>query len=151
MTKIFDWLLSRNSERSAAQSAGLLVLRVSVGLMMAFSHGLGKLATYGDRAATFADPFHLGSGLSLALVVFAEFFCALALVLGAFTRGIVVPLVINMATAALIIHANDPFGRKELAFFYLAAFVTILITGPGRYSVDGLFRRDTAISTATSS
>jgi len=143
MNRFLDWITGRNAtaETSTTLSVGLLVLRVGVGLMMAFGHGWGKLVGFAERADRFADPFGLGSSVSLSLAVFAEFFCSLALALGLFTRAAVVPLIVTMLTAALIIHGDDPFGRKEMALIYLAPFVTILITGPGRYSLDRLFKR----------
>ncbi|MFH2055407.1 MAG: DoxX family protein, partial [bacterium] len=110
-------------------------------LMMAFGHGLGKLTTFSERAAGFADPFGFGSTLSLSFAVFAEFFCSLLLVLGLFTRAIVIPLMITMAVAFLIIHAADPFGRKELALLYFTTYATIFFAGPGKYALDRLFAR----------
>jgi putative oxidoreductase len=35
-----------------------------------------------------------------------------------------------------MVHAADPFARKELALMYLLAYITILVAGPGKYSVD---------------
>ncbi|UCC79552.1 MAG: DoxX family protein [Candidatus Zixiibacteriota bacterium] len=143
MTRFWDWILSRNiiAGGGTLTSIGLLVLRVTVGLMMAFGHGLGKLVSYGVRAANFPDPFGIGSPVSLGMVVFAEFFCSLALVLGFLTRSAAIPLIIAMLVAAFVIHGDDPFGRKELALMYLASFVVILIAGPGKYSLDRLFSR----------
>jgi putative oxidoreductase len=134
------WLLGRNAggDEPRHMSVGLLILRVSVGLMMAFGHGLGKLASYSEQAAQFPDPYGLGPGLSMGLSVFAEFFCSLALIFGAFTRAAVVPLMVTMLTAVFIIHADDPWGTKELAVMYLVPYVTILVAGPGRYSLDRL-------------
>lgn len=142
MNRFLDWITSRNSiaGTGTALSVGLLVLRVGVGLMMAIGHGLGKLTGFAERADKFADPFGLGSSVSLSLVVFAEFSCSLALALGILTRAAVIPLIVTMLTAAFIIHGDDPFGRKEMALIYLAPFVAILFTGPGRYSLDRLFR-----------
>ncbi len=122
-------------------SFGLLVLRVGIGAIMATAHGWGKLTGYTERMSSFADPFGLGPAVSLTLVVFAEFFCSILIVLGAFTRLAVIPLIVTMATAAFIIHADDPFGRKELAFMFLTAFSALLFTGAGKYSVDGLMGR----------
>lgn len=48
-----------------------------------------------------------------------------------------------MGTAFLVFHAEDPFGEKELALLYLSAFTVLLVTGPGRFSIDGLFLRGT--------
>lgn len=122
-------------------SFGLLVLRVGVGAIMATAHGWGKLTSYSERISSFADPFGLGPAVSVTLVVFAEFFCSILIILGAFTRLAVIPPIIVMLTAALIIHADDPFGKKELAVVFLTAFSTLLFTGAGKYSVDGLMSR----------
>jgi len=125
MKRILDWLLSRDTiaNTGAAGSLGLLILRTGTGLTMAFGHGMGKLTSFGVRAANFPDPLGVGSSLSMGLTVFAEFFCALALVLG------------------FVIHGDDPFGKQELPLLFLTAFVTILFAGPGRYSVDRILRR----------
>jgi putative oxidoreductase len=143
LKKLSGWFFSSQAanESGTGLSIGLLVLRVWVGLIMAFSHGLGKLTNFGQRSANFADPLGVGSPFSLSLVVFAEFFCSLALVLGIFARGAVIPLIITMLVAAFVIHGDDPFRKKELALMFLAPFVTVLITGPGKYSLDRLLTR----------
>jgi putative oxidoreductase len=143
MRGFFNWLISRDYgvEMGSSKSLGLLVLRVGVGLMMAFGHGWGKLLGFGERAAQFADPFGFGSEFTMGFAVLAEFFCSLAIVLGLFTRAAVIPLIITMLTAGLLIHADDPWQRKEMAFMYLVPLVTLLFTGPGRYSIDRLMGR----------
>ncbi len=115
---------------------GMLILRVIVGCLIVFGHGWGKLANYGTRLDTFADPLGFGSAVSLTLTVFAEFFCGIAIVLGLLTRLSVIPLIILMMTAAFIVHADDPFGRQELPILYLLSFLTIFIMGAGKYSLD---------------
>lgn len=115
---------------------GLLVLRLGVASLMAFGHGWGKLSTFGERMDTFADPLGVGTALSLTLVVFAEFFCSVFIGLGIFTRLAAIPLATTMAVAVLIIHAEDPWGRKELAMIYLLVYITLMFTGPGRISLD---------------
>jgi len=143
MRGLYYWLVGANTgaNKQPAVSFGLLVLRVGAGLMMALSHGWGKLNSFGDLATRFPDPYGLGSGLSASLAVFAEFFCSLALILGLFTRGVVIPLIITMLTAGLIIHADDPFQRKELAFMYLTVYMTLFFTGAGKYSIDNVLGR----------
>lgn len=143
MKSIIDWIVSRKiiPVTSSGGSIALLVLRVWVGLIMAFAHGLGKLSNFGEYATRFADPFGLGPGVTLGLAVFAEFFCALAIAFGLFTRAAAVPLIITMFTAAFVIHGDDPFGKKELALLFMAPFVTLLIAGPGKYSLDRIFAR----------
>ena len=115
---------------------GLLILRVSIAGMMFMAHGWGKLTEFTIRAPYFPDPIGLGGTVSLALAVFAEFFCALAVVLGVGTRLATIPLMATMAIAAFVVHADDPWGKKEFALLYLIPFVTLFFTGGGRYSVD---------------
>ena len=115
---------------------GLLILRLVAGGVMMLSHGIGKLTSFNDMFHDFGNPIGLGSETSYILTVFAEVFCAFALMIGLFTRFVAIPLMITMAVAFLIVHADDPFGRKELAFIYFSLYLTLFFTGPGKYSVD---------------
>jgi putative oxidoreductase len=121
-------------------SLGLLILRVGFAGTMAFRHGLPKILDFANKMHTFPDPLGLGSTISLSLVVMAEFLCAILVLVGIFTRLAVIPLIINMSVAFFIIHASDPFFKKELAFLFLLAFSSILVAGPGKLSADDLFR-----------
>ena len=123
-------------------SLGLLLLRVTVGGMMLLAHGWGKLTSFAERSSSFPDPLGIGSSLSMALATGAEAFCALAVVLGFATRWAVVPLMVTMLVAALIVHGDDPWAKKEFALLYFFPFAALLLTGAGRYSLDALFRRE---------
>lgn len=70
------------TERSMLGSLGLLILRVGLGSLMLFGHGLGKLLSFSERAGDFADPLGVGSTTSLVLTILAEFFCSVLLILG---------------------------------------------------------------------
>ena len=121
---------------------GLLLLRVFIGSFMLFAHGLSKLTGFSEKMTTFADPIGLGPQFSLALSVFAEVFCAGAIILGLLTRLALIPLIINMLVITLIVHADDPWGKKEFALLFAVPFLTLLLTGPGRFSLDAfLFNR----------
>ncbi len=115
---------------------GLLLIRLGAGGMMLFAHGWGKLASFGERHATWADPIGLGPTLSLSLAVFAEFFCALAVILGLGTRLASVPLLITMLVAALVVHADDPWNKQEFPLLYATMFVGLIFAGSGRFSLD---------------
>lgn len=123
------------SRKDTLEDVGRLLLRLAFGGMM-LTHGLPKLLGFADKMDSFPDPIGLGSPVALTLAVFAEVGCAALVMAGAFTRLAVIPLVSTMAVAALIVHADDPFGRKELALAYLAAFLVIGLLGAGRFSVD---------------
>lgn len=125
-------------------SLSLLILRVGVGAMMLFGHGLQKLTTYADLKGVFPDPLGLGSAVSVTLVVFAEFFCSLLLIFGVCTRLVTVPLIINMAVAGFIFHSADTWEKKELAFAYLVPFVTLFLSGGGEYSISAVLKKKCA-------
>jgi len=124
-----------------AKNWGLLILRVSAGGLMLLIHGWPKLMIYGQKAATFPDPLGLGSSVSLALVIFAELFCAAFIVAGLATRIVAIPLIFNFLVAGLVFHGADPLAKRELALFYLAVFVVIFLLGPGKYSGDAYFQK----------
>jgi putative oxidoreductase len=120
------------------RDAGLLLLRATIGGTMLLAHGLPKLLAYSEKAATFPDPLGVGSGLSLALSVFAEVFCAAAILLGIVTRFAAGALAVTMLVAFTLVHAGDPFGDRELAMMYGAPALVLMLTGAGRFSLDRL-------------
>jgi putative oxidoreductase len=129
-------------------SAGLFLLRVATGLMMALGHGLPKLQNAGQWAESFPDPLGMGSQLAFFATLGAEFFCSLAVVLGLATRLACLPLVFAMGVAAFVVHRSDPWfvgpgvsAAKEMALLYLVPFLTVLIAGPGRFSLDALITK----------
>lgn len=126
--------------RGIALDIGLLLLRAAAGLMLA-GHGYGKVRNLlaGDYA--FADPIGIGPTASLVLAAVAEFVCALLVIAGLRTRWAALPIVVTMLVALVIVHAADPWGEKELAAVYAAAFLALVFTGGGRFSLDTLFGR----------
>ena len=120
-------------------SIALLIYRLAFSVMM-ITHGLPKLVNFGTKSETFADPFGIGSTFSLALVVFAELFAPMLVIIGLATRLAVIPVIVTMAVAAFSIHAGDPFADKEMSLLYLTAFTGILIAGAGKFSVDAMIK-----------
>ncbi len=132
MKKLLSTKYSKNGFNIA-----MLLLRLTMGLLM-MSHGYQKLLNFAETKNTFMNFMGMGSSMSLALVIFAEFFCALFLILGLLTRGVVIPLIITMFVAVYKAHNLDFMGDGEMATLYLGGFLTLLILGPGRVSVDGM-------------
>jgi putative oxidoreductase len=115
-------------------SIALLLLRVVAAAFM-LTHGMPKLMNMIAGTSKFGDPIGLGKDVSLGLTVFAEFACSILLLLGLVTRLALIPLIITMAVAAFVVHGSDSFGKKEMALIYLVIYVTLFITGPGKYSI----------------
>ncbi len=114
---------------------GLLFLRATMGLMMA-GHGIGKVSDLFAGKIGFPDPLGIGSVPSLAFAAFAEFLCALLVVVGFKTRWSAIPPALTMLVAAFIFHGGDPWAEKELAVVYAAGFLTLVFTDGGAYSLD---------------
>jgi putative oxidoreductase len=119
---------------------GLLVLRVGAGVLL-MGHGWGKVLDLFSGNQTFSDPIGIGPVPSLALAAFAEFVCSLAVVLGVKVRWTAIPPLITMLVAALIHHAGDDIGERELPLLFATAFLALAVLGGGRYGLETLFRR----------
>ena len=131
MRKLFSTGVSDN-----AFSFAMLLLRLGAGSLMLMQHGLDKLMHFSAKAAHFADPLGVGSTTSLAMVLFAEVFCATFVILGLFTRLSCIPIVIAMSVALFYANKGDFFGRGELPGLFLVCFLVILFNGPGKVSLD---------------
>ena len=118
---------------------GLLIFRLGIaGLML--THGTPKLIRFfGSEEITFADPLGLGQVFTFSFAVFAEFICAVLVLLGLGTRLAVIPLMLTMAVAAFIVHASDGFRVQELPLLFLFGFLLLFFTGSGKYSLDHYF------------
>jgi putative oxidoreductase len=93
---------------------------------------------FSEKKAVFYNFLNLGSTTSLMLCILAEFFCALFVAIGLFTRLVTIPLVIVMSIAVFSVHKMDFFITGETASLYLAGYLVLLLCGPGRASVDGI-------------
>lgn len=124
---------------NGAFNVAMLLLRIGAGIPM-MSHGYGKLAQFSTYSGKFMNFMGIGVTASLSLVIFAEFFCSIFLVLGLFTRLATIPLIIAMSVALFKAHNGDVFGDGEKAALYIVCFVSLLLCGPGKASVDGMIK-----------
>ena len=114
----------------------ILILRLSIAALM-LTHGLPKLSKLlAGGEIQFADPIGLGSTLSLVLVVFSEVLCSAFIAIGYKTKLATLPLIFTMLVAAFIIHINDGIYKQEKAILYILVYLSLLITGSGRFSID---------------
>ena len=131
--------LSVKYSAGAFNTAMLLLRIVAGGLMLKF--GFEKLVGFEAKSATFMNFMGLGSKVSLALVVFAEFFCSILVILGLLTRLACIPLIITMCVALFVALNGDVFGKGQSAVLFLTAYTVLLLVGPGRASVDGMLSK----------
>ena len=122
---------------AAAFNAATLLLRVASGVLM-MNHGYDKLVHFAEKKNSFMNFLGIGSTASLSLVIFAEFFCALFIIIGLFTRLATIPLIITMGVALFMSNNAQFFEDGEMSALYLSAYIIILLVGAGRVSVDGM-------------
>jgi len=138
-------LLFSGTENTVTTDLSLTLLRVFIGLSMAFAHGIKKtppsegfIEHTGDLGFPLPILFAWSAGL-------AEFAGGILLAFGLFTRPAAFFVAITMFVAGFVNHAGDPYGNAEKAFMYFAIAVVYLVLGSGSYSLDNLFRRKLGI------
>ena len=127
-------------------SMGILLIRIVIGVLMAF-YGYQKLINFETMAASDfwakeVSFFGMTGKTPLALTVFAEFFCSLFLIIGLFTRLALIPLLVCMGYIIVcvakfkVINSGDNGIEMNTAFVYFVIYLGLLMTGPGEYSLD---------------
>ena len=131
---------------------GLFVIRMVIGLFMAFLHGYGKLTGGPELWGQIGGSMSM-LGITFAPVVWgflamsAEFFASLAIALGVFFRPAAAMLVFTMFIAAmhhLTLPADNPasgINGASHALELMAIFIGLFLTGPGRYRLALLWQR----------
>lgn len=137
---MFKKLNSPRLDEIVSPQVAVLLLRVGAACLM-LTHGIPKLMRILEGNYGFGDPLGIGPELSLFLVTFAEAICAFFVLIGLWTRIALIPLIINMIVIVFVAHAGDPFGDKELGLFFLITWLTLFITGAGKYSLDKMSRK----------
>lgn len=130
-----------NAGNDRAHQLALLILRAGAGFFMLYGHGWGKLAKIlGGQEIKFADPLGIGAVPSMYMAGFAEGLCAMLLIGGLFSRAASMVLTGNFVVVWYF-HAAvlaEGFHDFELPLLYLVAFITLTLTGGGKYSLDAL-------------
>lgn len=123
------------------RSTAALILRVVLGIVF-FMHGSQKvLGWYGGGGLDGTVDFMSSMGIHpfLAYVSsFWEFIGGICLILGFLTRIWSAGLVINMLVAILVVHSGffASEGGIELALTLLAIALSLVLLGPGKFSID---------------
>ncbi len=140
--------------RQWTTDASALILRVVTGLIF-IPHGYTKVFGTGGASAFAADLPGYGVPAFLGyLAAYAELFGAILLIAGLLTRFDALLLAGTMFVAVFVVQLPDALRDPESAghrFFpamhavelplaLLGITVTLLLIGPGRFSLDGLLR-----------
>jgi len=108
-------------------------------------HGLEKVFTFSAMAAHFPNPLHVGPVPTLVFAMLSDAICSTLLVLGLATRWAALICLINISAAWALVHHFQFFGHGadhgEVMVLYIAIMLTLLLSGAGRYSIDGWLAR----------
>ncbi|MCG2590099.1 DoxX family protein [Rhodohalobacter sulfatireducens] len=132
---MFKKLNSTQLNTIVSPDLAILLLRIGT-VCLVLTHGIPKLIKIITGDFTFGDPLGLGPTVSLLLATFAEVICAIFVLIGFWTRLATIPLIFTFIVIVFIVYAGDPFGDKELPLLFLISFLTLFLTGSGKYSID---------------
>jgi putative oxidoreductase len=127
------------------RDAGLLILRVGIGLMFVF-HGYPKLVAGPETWAMIGGSMKvLGIGFAQTawgfIAALSECAGGILLVLGFLTRPACFFLLMTMVVATMMhIGKGDPFLKYSHAIESGILFLSLILIGPGKYSLDGQYR-----------
>ena len=123
-----------------SKDIGIFLIRVVFGTSMLLGHGVAKWnQLWGNGKVQFADPLGIDPALVLGLAVLAEVGGSILVILGLLTRLALIPLIVTMAIALIVVHGGDAFSSMEKVILYGCAFIGLLLTGPGKISLDYFF------------
>ncbi len=124
---------------------GLLTLRVGIGAMFVL-HGLPKLIA-GPETWTMLGGSMKALGIGFAptawgfMAALSECAGGILLILGFFTRPACFFLLTTMIVATMMhIGKGDPFLKYSHAMESGILFLSLILIGPGRFSLDGQYR-----------
>ena len=123
---IYSFLFPTKSNTTKV-SLLLLAVRIIFGILL-MNHGIQKWSNFQEMSAVFPDP--LGIGITGIVCL------AVGVIIGFLYRLAMIPMIFTMIVAFFVVHANDVFAVKELAFIYLVVFILMYIAGPGKFSID---------------
>jgi putative oxidoreductase len=136
MSKIKRWL----SSPYGSHQFWYAVLRITVGLRIAFGHGLGKMTGGSEKwmiigslglKSIGVESFHTFFGF---MASFSEFVGGILLAIGFLVRPSAILLTITMAFSVLFHFKSGEFGESAAIYGILSLYFGL--TGPGRFSVD---------------
>lgn len=126
--------------KRALSDLSILLARLSIGALL-FVGGAGKVFGWFGYSLQQSVEGYAKSGFSAPLAymsIFTEFIGGLLLVAGVLTRPVAFAVMINMFVATIVTLPAGILGPggAQIPFLYLIIDIIILLTGPGRYSID---------------
>jgi putative oxidoreductase len=123
----------------------LLVLRAWIGTSLFLRHGLEKLFGNPEMITHFPDPLHVGTYASFAVSTLSDGICSILVIFGFATRLSALTIFTNIFVAwTTVVHFQflaHGVSPGEAIVLYLGGFLTVVVAGPGRFSLDSLLTK----------
>lgn len=122
------------------------VLRLGLGIVFAV-HGYQKMFIQGfDGVAEFFASVGIPAAMFFAYIVtILELIGGIMLIVGLLTKWVSTLFALDMIVALLVVHAQNGFyvsgGGYEFVLILLAGSISLILSGPGLYSIDKKTRR----------
>lgn len=142
--KISNYLLIIMNLKNSSD-IGLLILRVFPGFAMFLNHGANKISAGASKWERLGSALTDLIGFESLKIFFgfmasyAESIGALFIMFGLLTRFSSFLLFFTMIVASLKHYFEGEFS--ELAFIYGCIYFALIISGPGKYSVDNILKK----------
>jgi putative oxidoreductase len=138
-------MADRISEYPTTTAAGLAVLRIVTGIVFAM-HGYQKFFGMHVSGVTgfFGSLGVPGPHFFAILVSTVELVGGIAIILGLFTRFVAIPLIVDMMTAIVLVHAKNGFFLPtgiEFVLMLMTSCIALVLAGSGAFSADRALRR----------
>lgn len=123
-----------------ARDLGLLALRLGGAALIWSYHMRPKLTHFEEELREFPDPLGIGSPASFALALLSEGLCSLLVAVGLLTRLSALPIVLTMLMVLLMAARGFEGADVQSALLYALPYGALVLTGPGRHSLDHRLR-----------
>jgi putative oxidoreductase len=130
------WIFLKILGQSVILHIAILIFRILVSAEMIIVHGLKKINNWDDELIHLPNPFGINPHLNLWMAVIANVAMPVLIIAGFLTRLAVLPVLSVTLIGYFVVHGNDSLAVRDVPFMYSICYLLLLITGPGKYSVD---------------
>lgn len=120
-----------------AADKATLFLRLFIGAIL-FTEAITKSQQFPMLQSEYPTILGIESAIVVSIVGILELFAGMMLTVGLLTRWIAVIMAVVMLAAAFIFFPAQSFDQSELKVVYAGIYVTLAISGGGRYALDTL-------------